>query len=98
MVVKLPESDYEKQQILQKIARKFEKEKEYSEKEVDEIIYTFNVEDVFLFRRALVKFKYLEHEPYSGNYKLLRSMLSRDELFDMEINSKKFTKVDIDED
>jgi hypothetical protein len=64
----LPKNDLKKQAILQKIAKKFKKDKEYSEEEINQIIKSFGVEDFALFRRELVNFNYLGKDSYKGIY------------------------------
>ena len=64
----LPKNDLKKQAILQKIAKKFKKDKEYSEEEINQIIKSFGVEDFALFRRELVNFNYLGKDYYKGIY------------------------------
>ena len=79
-MITLPRDDLKKQEILQKIARKFEKDKEYSEQEVNEIIKSFDVDDYTLIRRELVNFNYLGKDSYKGVYWLKKDTLSKEEL------------------
>jgi len=67
-MITLPKDDLKKQEILQKIAKKFEKNKEYTEQEVNEIIKSFDIDDYVLFRRELVNFNYLGKDSYRGIY------------------------------
>ena len=59
-MITLPRDDLKKQEILQKIAKKFKKGKEYYEQEVNEIIKSFDVDDHTLIRRELVNFNYMK--------------------------------------
>lgn len=79
-MLKLPRDDSEKQEILSKIAKKFEKDVNYSEQEVNEIIKSFEVDDVVLFRRELVNFNYLGKDSYKNIYWLKKNELSREDL------------------
>lgn len=58
-MITLPSDDLQKQHILQKIAKKFKKGKDYPEQEVNKIINSFDVDDYTLIRRELVNFNYL---------------------------------------
>jgi len=79
-MITLPRDDLKKQEILQKIAKKFEKDKKYTEQEVNEIIKSFDVDDYVLFRRELVNFNYLGKDSYKGIYWLKKDTLSKEEL------------------
>ena len=91
-MITLPRDDLKKQEILQKIAKKFEKNKEYPEQEVNEIIKSFDVDDYVLFRRELVNFNYLEKNSYKGIYWLKKDTLSDEELDKIKSNQDKMTK------
>ncbi len=79
-MITLPRDDLQKQKILTKIAQKLEKEKEYDESEVNEIIKSFDVDDYVLFRRELVNFNYLGKDSYRGVYWVKKHELSKEEL------------------
>ena len=79
-MITLPRDDLEKQKILTKIVHKFEKEKEYDESDVNEIIKSFDVDDYVLFRRELVNFNYLGKDSYRGLYWVKKHELSKEEL------------------
>lgn len=79
-MITLPRDDLAKQKILTKIAQKFEKDKEYDESEVNEIIKSFEVDDYVLFRRELVNFNYLGKDSYRGVYWVKKQELSKEEL------------------
>ena len=79
-MITLPRDDLEKQKILTKIAKKFEKETEYDESEVNEVIKSFDVDDYVLFRRELVNFNYLGKDSYRGVYWVKKRELSKEEL------------------
>lgn len=76
----LPRDDLMKQEILTKIAQRFDKDKKYSEQEVNEIIKSFYVEDHVLVRRELVNFNYFGKDSYKGKYWIKSFKLSREEL------------------
>ncbi|MFA5176195.1 MAG: DUF2087 domain-containing protein [Candidatus Nanoarchaeia archaeon] len=80
MKLTLPKNDVEKQEILEKVAKKFEKGKEYSELEVNEIIKSFDVDDHAMFRRELVNFNYLGKDTGKGIYWLKKDSLTKEEL------------------
>lgn len=79
-MITLPKDDVKKQEILSKIAQKFEEGKEYYEEEVNEIIKTFDVEDHILIRRELINFNYLGKDSYKSIYWLKKNKLSEEEL------------------
>jgi hypothetical protein len=91
-MLKLPRNDLEKQDILSKIAEKFEEGKNYSEQEVDKIIQGFVVDDFILFRRELINFNYLGKDSYKGIYWLKTKKLSKELLEKISINSAKLNK------
>ncbi|MBL7147362.1 MAG: DUF2087 domain-containing protein [Nanoarchaeota archaeon] len=91
-MITLPKNDLKKQEILQKIAKKVEKNKNYTEEQVNKIIESFNVEDSTLFRRELVNFNYLGKDSYKEIYWLKKYILSEDELVKIESNQKKIEK------
>ncbi len=75
-----PRNDLEKQKILEKVASKFEKGKEYSESDVDAAAKSFEVDDYSLVRRELVNFGYLGRDPLKGIYWLKKEKLSKEEI------------------
>lgn len=91
-MITLPRDDLKKQEILQKIAKKFEKDKEYPEQEVNEIIKSFDVDDYVLFRRELVNFNYLGKDSYKGIYWLKTKTLSEDQLNKIKGNMNRIEK------
>ena len=91
-MITLPKDDLKKQEILQKIAKKFEKGKEYPEQEVNDIIKSFDVDDYALFRRELVNFNYLGKDSYKGIYWLKKDALSDDELDKIKSNQDRMKK------
>ena len=91
----LPRDDLKKQEILQKIAKKFVKGNEYTEEEVNEIIKSFDVDDYVLFRRELVNFNYLGKDSYKGIYWLKKSELSKEELDKIKSSQEKLKKTDV---
>ena len=91
-MISLPKDDLEKQEILKRIVAKFEKEKKYSEEEVNEIIKSFNVDDHVIFRRELVNFNYLGKDSYKGKYWLKKKELSKTELDKIKVNQEKIKK------
>ena len=91
-MITLPRDDLKKQEILNKIAKKFKKDKEYPEQEVNEIIKSFDVDDYVLFRRELVNFNYLGKDSYKGIYWLKKDSLSDEELEKIKSNQDRMTK------
>lgn len=86
----LPINDLKKQEVLSKIAFKFEKNKMYSEEQVNKIIASsFNIDDISLFRRELINFDYLGKDSYKGIYWLKNVSLSKEKLLKISKNSKK---------
>lgn len=88
----LSRNDIKKQEILQKIAEKFEKDKEYTEQEVNEIIKSFDVDDYTLFRRELVNFNYLGKDSYRSVYWLKKKKLDKDQLIKIGNNQESIRK------
>ncbi|MBS3143789.1 DUF2087 domain-containing protein [Candidatus Woesearchaeota archaeon] len=88
-MITLPKDDLKKQEILGRIAMKFERGKEYTEQKVNEIIKSFNIDDYVLFRRELVNFNYLGKDSYKSVYWLKKSALSDEELARINFNQKK---------
>ena len=93
-MITLPRDDLEKQKILTKIAQKFEKEKEYDESEVNEVIKSFDVDDYVLFRRELVNFNYLGKDSYRGIYWVKKHELSKEELDKIGKTQSKIKRMD----
>jgi len=91
-MITLPRDDLKKQEILQKIAKKFKNDKEYPEQEVNEIIKSFDVDDYVLFRRELVNFNYLGKDSYKGIYWLKKDSLSDEELGKIKSNQDRMKK------
>ena len=91
----LPRSDLEKQKILSKIAAKFEMGKIYPELEVNDIIFSFDVDDHVLIRRELINFNYLGRDHLKGEYWLKKKELSREELEKIGKNQKRMEKADV---
>jgi len=90
----LPKNDLKKQDILEKIAQKFEVNKIYNEIEVNEIINSFDVDDHVLIRRELINFGYLQRDPYKGTYWLLKKKLTDQELSRIGKNQQKINEMD----
>ena len=93
-MISLPRDDLEKQDILAKIAQKFEKNRVYSEPEVNQIINSFAVDDYALFRRELVNFNYLGKDSYKGTYWLNKQKLSKEDLDRISKNQSKIKRMD----
>ena len=89
----LPRDDLEKQEILSKIAKKFEKNKEYDEMEVSEIIKSLDVDDFVLIRRELVNFNYFGKDSYKGIYWVKKHELTDEELQKIKSNQEKIKKI-----
>ncbi len=93
-MIRLPRDDLKKQEYLQPIAAKFEKDKIYPEPEVNDIIKFFDVDDHVLFRRELCNFGYLNRDPYKGTYWLKKSKLSQEELEKIGSRQNKIKQMD----
>lgn len=91
-MITLPRDDLKKQEILQKIAEKFEKDREYTEHEVNEIIKSFEADDYTLFRRELVNFNYLGKDSFRGIYWLKQKKLNDSQLARIGATKKKIRK------
>lgn len=91
-MIALPRDDLKKQEILQKIAKKFEKNKVYSEQEINEVIKSFDVDDHTLIRRELVNFNYLGKDSYKGIYWLKSKVLNQDQLDKIKDNMDRIKK------
>ncbi len=91
-MITLPRDDLKKQEILQKIVEKFEKDKKYSEQEVNGIIKSFDVDDYTLIRRELVNFNYLGKDSYKGIYWLKTKILNQDQLDKIKGNMNRIKK------
>ena len=93
-MITLPRDDLKKQEILIKIARRFEKDKNYTEEEVNNIIKSFNVDDYVMFRRELINFNYLGKDSYKSIYWLKKYILSNEELIKIKSNQERMKKGD----
>ena len=91
-MITLPRDDLKKQEILSKIAKKFQKDKKYTEQEVNEIIKSFDVDDYTLFRRELVNFNYLRKDSYRSVYWLKKKKLDNDQLVKIKNNQERIKK------
>ena len=91
-MIALPRSDLEKQKILQKIAEKFEANRNYSEEEVNKVIQSFDVDDFVLFRRELVNFNYLGKDTGKGIYWLKQKKLDNAKIKAIQNNQKRIEK------
>lgn len=74
------------------ISKKFEKEKTYTENQVNEIIKSFDVDDHTLIRRELVNFNYLGKDSYKGIYWLKTDSHSNEQLEKIKKNMEKVDK------
>jgi len=90
----LPKDDFEKQKILQIVIKKFQKDKEYNEITVNELIKSCDVDDHAMFRRELINFNYLERDTYKGIYWVKKYELSKEELNKIKINQKKIKDIE----
>ena len=91
-MINLPKDDLKKQDILQRIAKKFEKNKEYSEKEVNKVIKSFDVDDHVLIRRELINFNYLGKDSYRDIYWVKDKRLNKDKLEIIKHNMERIKK------
>jgi len=85
----LPRDDLEKQKILQELAEKFEKDRNYTDGQVNRIIKDFDTEDHVLFRRELVNFNYLGRDSYKGIFWVKTHKLSQEQLDKIGKNQSK---------
>ena len=68
-IAQVPVRDRTKIPVLSYLADKFEEDRIYSEKEVNEIISTWhNFGDYFMLRRLLIDYKFLERTPDGAKY------------------------------
>lgn len=85
-MITLPRDDLQKQRILSMIAHRFERDKDYMDEEVNDIIKSFDVDDYILFKRELVKFNYLGKDHYKGTYWVEKFKTLTEELKKMKKN------------
>ncbi|MBU1111965.1 MAG: DUF2087 domain-containing protein [archaeon] len=93
-MITLPRDDLKKQKYLEQIAVKFEKNKKYTEQEVNDIIKSVTSDDHVLFRRELINFNYLGRDPYKGIYWLKKNKLSEEELEKIGYRQKKISQME----
>jgi len=74
-----PKNDFEKQAILIKILDDFEDNKVYLEEEVNNIIKKY-FDDAPMIRRELVNYYYMGRDPYKGEYKVKKRILTEDDV------------------
>jgi hypothetical protein len=74
-----PKNDFEKQAVLLRIVSDFEDGKRYPEPEVNEIITRY-FEDFALFRRELINYGYMQRDPGSGEYWVVKRELTEDDV------------------
>ena len=91
-MITLPKDDLEKQEILSKIAKKFEKNKEYNEIDASEIIKSLDVDDYVLIRRELVNFNYFGKDSYKGTYWVKKYELTDEEKQKIKRNQERILK------
>ncbi|HLC85034.1 MAG TPA: DUF2087 domain-containing protein [Candidatus Nanoarchaeia archaeon] len=75
----IPKNDFEKQAILIKLVDLFESGKKYTEQEVNEAIKKY-FEDYTWLRRELFNFGYMQRDPYTGMYWVVKRMLTQDDI------------------
>lgn len=74
----LPKNDASKQIILKRIMKDFEKNRIYSEQEVNEIIKKY-FEDYATLRRELINFGYMTRDNLTQNYKVVKTELFKED-------------------
>ncbi len=94
-MTRLPKDDLKKQDILKKIAEKFEKDKIYNETEINKIIKSNCDDDHVLVRRELLNFGYIQRDPYKGTYWLLTKELSKEKLDKIGNSQKKLNNSNV---
>ena len=70
----IPKNNFEKQAILLKLINDFEDNKLYSEQDVNAIIKNY-FEDYTTLRRELINFNYMQRNPVSGKYCVVKRTL-----------------------
>ncbi|MFH1409820.1 MAG: DUF2087 domain-containing protein [Nanoarchaeota archaeon] len=74
-----PRNDFQKQAVLLRLVALFEDGKKYSEVEVGEIMKEF-FDDTALIRRELFNFGYMQRDPRTSEYWVVKRTLSEDDL------------------
>ncbi len=75
----IPKNDFEKQAVLLCLLKEFENDKQYAEQEVNEKLKK-HFDDFTLLRRELVNFSYMQRNPYTGEYWVVRRTLTLEAL------------------
>ncbi|MBW3018093.1 DUF2087 domain-containing protein [Candidatus Woesearchaeota archaeon] len=78
-----PKNDALKQVILKKITAEFEKNKIYSEQEVNSKIKKY-FEDNVLIRRELINFGYMQRDPAKAEYWVIKYELSKEDFLKID--------------
>jgi len=91
-MIMLPKDDIEKQTILSEIASKFEKDRNYTDGQVNRILKDLETEDHVLFRRELVNFNYLGRDAYKGIFWVKTHKLTEEQLKKIGKNQSKIKK------
>ena len=73
-----PRNDFEKQAILLRLLKDFE-DRKYTEQEVNEIIKKY-FEDYTLLRRELINFGYVQRNPLTAEYWVVKRELTKEDI------------------
>jgi len=74
-----PKNDFEKQAILLRIIEDFEDNQKYTEQEVNEKIKKY-FDDTSLLRRELINFGYMQRNPYTSEYWVVKRTLTKEDI------------------
>jgi len=73
-----PRNDFEKQAILLRLLKDFE-DRKYTEQEVKDIIKKY-FEDYTLLRRELINFGYMQRNPLTAEYQVVKRELAKEDI------------------
>ena len=75
----IPKNDFEKQAILIQLIKDFKDNKKYSEQEVNEKIKK-HFDDSTLLRRELINFGYMQRNPLTSEYWVVKRKLTKEDI------------------
>ena len=75
----VPKNDFEKQAVLTRIIKDFEFDKIYLEEEVNKKIKKY-FEDFTFIRRELINFGYMQRNPRTGEYWVVKKELTKEDI------------------
>lgn len=87
-MIELPKDSIEKQRVLQKVALALEKNINYSDEQMNNIIETARIDNPNLVKQELVRFEYVRKD--GNGYWLLKDNLSREEVDKLKAEQEKF--------